>query len=86
MRRDKAIKENEQRKWSEVMKEGIRREMDKIEEIGYANGISEETASGMLTNEEEDDMQVSHIASSAECWDEIMQKDPDQAWIKGKTR
>ena len=64
------------------MEDGIRRQMDKREEIGDVNEIREESASGILIIGDNDDMQVYYIDSNGEYWDEITQKKPDQAGVR----
>ena len=64
-RKQKGIQGKDHRGWSEVMKDGMMREMDR-REIGEVNEISEESTSGILIIGEEDDMQVYYVDSNGE--------------------
>ena len=80
-RKQKGIQGKDHRGWSEVMKDGMMREMDR-REIGEVNEISEESTSGILIIGENDDMQVYYVDSNGECWDEITNKKLNQEGVR----
>ena len=71
----------DQRKWSEVMRDDIKREMDRREGLGEVNEISEEKTSGTLIIGEPEDMQVYWVDSNEEYWCEIIQKRLDKEGV-----
>ena len=70
------------KEWSEVMKEGIKDELDRRETIGEVNLVSEESTPGILIIEDEESMQVYYIDSNGNYWDEITQKQLDQEGVR----
>ena len=63
-RRQKGIQGKDQIEWSEVMREGIKREMDRREDLGDVNEVSETDASGIQIIGESEDMRVYYVDSN----------------------